>query len=107
MTAVESRYFLRINGHPHDGTYLAPTTLPSTDPITVTATSVSDPTKSGSTTATVFSIVIAPANPTLSYGQMQQFTATVTGLNNPVVQWSAVMGTIDNTRLSSPPSQAT
>lgn len=91
----------------NDGTYLAPPAVPSTDPITVTATSVSDPTKSGSATATVFSIVIAPAIPTLSYGQTQQFTATVTGLNNPVVQWSAVMGTITSSGLYSAPSQGT
>ncbi len=95
------------NGTINDGTYVAPTTLPGTDPITVTATSVSDPTKSGSATATVFSIVIAPTNPTLSYGQTQQFTATVTGLNNPVVQWSAVMGTINSSGLYSAPSQGT
>lgn len=95
------------NGTINDGTYVAPTTLPSTDPITVTATSIADPTKSGSATATVFSIVIAPANPTLSYGQTQQFTATVTGLNNPVVQWSAVMGTINSGGLYSAPSQGT
>jgi hypothetical protein len=95
------------NGTINDGTYVAPTTLPSTDPITVTATSVSDPTKSGSATATVFSIVIAPANPTLSYGQTQQFTATVLGLNNPVIQWSAVLGTINSSGLYSTPSQGT
>ena len=95
------------NGTINDGTYVAPTTLPSTDPITVTATSVSDPTKSGSATATVFSIVIAPANPTLSYGQTQQFSATVTGLNNPVIQWSAVLGTINSSGLYSAPSQGT
>jgi len=95
------------NGTINDGTYVAPATLPSTDPITVTATSVSDPTKSGSATATVFSIVIAPANPTVSYGQTQQFTATVIGLNNPVIQWSAVMGKINSSGLYSAPSQGT
>jgi len=95
------------NGTINDGTYVAPTTPPTTDPITVTATSVSDPTKSGSARATVFSIVIAPANPTVSYGQTQQFTAAVTGLDSPVVQWSTVTGTINSSGLYSAPSQGT
>lgn len=95
------------NGTINDGTYVAPATVPSTDPITVTATSVTDPTKSGSATATVFSIGIAPTNPTVTYGQTQQFTATVTGLNNVVVQWSALMGTINSSGLYSAPPQGT
>src|SRR5579863_9718451 len=83
----------------NNGTYTAPAALPGTNPITVTATSVADSTKYGTANATVFMIVIAPANPTLLYGQTQQFMATVTGLNSPVVQWSALVGQIDATGL--------
>jgi hypothetical protein len=41
------------NGTISNGTYLAPSTLPSTNPVTVTATSVHDPDIFGSATATV------------------------------------------------------
>jgi hypothetical protein len=93
------------NGTINDGGYNAPTSLPPTNPITVTATSVQDPTKSGTATATVYAIVIAPTNPSIYYGQTQQFTATVTGENNPVVHWSAVTGQIDSNGLYTAPSQ--
>jgi hypothetical protein len=95
------------NGTINGGTYVAPATPPSTNPIMVTATSVSDTTKSGSAKTTVFYIVITPPNPTLSYGQTQQFTATVTELNNPVIQWNAVLGTINSSGLYAAPSQGT
>jgi len=94
------------NGTINNGAYVAPVALPSTNPVTVTATSVEDPTKSGTVKATVFMIIIAPTNPTLYYGQTQQFTATVTGLaGNPVVQWSAAVGQISSAGLYSAPSE--
>jgi hypothetical protein len=94
------------NGTINNGAYVAPAALPSPNPVTVTATSVEDPTKSGTAEATVFMIVIAPTDPTLYYGQTQQFTATVTGLaGSPVVQWSAVIGQINSAGLYSAPSE--
>lgn len=96
------------NGTINNGAYVAPAALPSTNPVTVTAASVEDPTKSGTAEATVFMIVITPTDPTLYYGQTQQFTATVTGLaGNPVVQWSALMGQINSAGLYSAPSEGT
>jgi len=92
------------NGTISNGVYVAPTAPPSTNPVAVTATSVADPTKSGTATATVFMIVIAPTNPLIYYGQTQQFTATMTGIDNPVIQWSALLGSISNTGLYTAPS---
>jgi hypothetical protein len=91
----------------NNGTYSAPAAPPSTNPINVIATSVADPSKFGTATATVYILTIAPANPTLSYGQTLQFAATVTGFNNPVVQWSARAGQIDATGLYTAPATGT
>ncbi|MGA9804912.1 MAG: hypothetical protein WBQ46_16830 [Terriglobales bacterium] len=93
------------NGSINNGTYLAPAVVPSTNPVTVTATSVEDPSKSGTATAVVYTIAIAPTNPVVYYGQTQQFTATVAGFNNPIIQWSAVLGQISSTGLYTAPSQ--
>src|SRR5712692_1157446 len=41
-----------------NGTYSAPATLPPTNPLTVTATSVQDPTKSGSAPLNIFTLAI-------------------------------------------------
>ena len=90
-----------------NGTYAAPETVPATNPVTISATSVEDTTKSGSATATVFAIAISPTNPTVTYGKTQQFTATVTGISNPVVRWSALVGQISSTGLYTAPSGGT
>lgn len=90
-----------------NGTYTAPSAVPAMNPVTITATSTEDPTKSGSATATVFSVVISPANPTLKYGSKQQFTATVTAISNPVVQWTALYGSITSAGLYTAPSPGT
>lgn len=92
------------NGTINNGSYLAPATVPGTNPVTITATSVADPSKSGSVTATISAIAIIPANPSIYYGQTQQFTATVSGMNNPTVQWSASLGNIDSTGLYTAPA---
>ena len=71
------------------GQYTAPAILGSQRSITITATSVADPTKSVSSIATLISPVsVSPASVTLSVSQMQQFTATVTGMGNTPVTWS-------------------
>jgi hypothetical protein len=74
------------------GVYTAPTNVPNANSITITAKSVQDTTKSGTASATVFSLVISPSDPNVPYGHTQQFTAQVTGLSNPTVQFGIVQG---------------
>jgi uncharacterized protein YjdB len=62
------------------GNYTAPSTVPSWTGVTVTATSVADPTKSASAQIWIFppvSIGITPPSATLSAGQLQVFTARI------------------------------
>lgn len=74
----------------------------------VTATSVQDPTKSGSSTVTqmapgnssapvVNSVSVQPFAPTLAGGATQQFSATVHGVSNPsqAVTWMSTIGQIN------------
>ena len=73
------------------GLYTAPASVFQNFTITVTATSLSDPSKFGS--ATIFlvptvSISVNPTSVTLSDGQSQQFVATVMGTANTDVTWS-------------------
>lgn len=53
-------------------------------------------------------ISISPTKPTVYFGYTQQFTANVTGISNPVVQWdaSAVGGTISQSGLYTAPPPA-
>ncbi len=85
------------------GTYSAPATLPPTNPVTVTATSVQDPTKSGSAPLNIFTLAINPASATVFYNHTQQFTATVTGITNAAFVWLADHGTVDANGLYTPP----
>src|SRR5258708_2145635 len=71
------------------GTYSAPATLPPTNPVTVTATSVQDPTKSGSASLYTFTLAINPASATVFYNHTRQFTATVTRISKPPLPWLA------------------
>lgn len=86
------------------GVYTAPSSVPPTNPVTVTATSVQDSTKSGSATLTVFTLTISPASVTVYYAQTQQFTATVGGTTNPTLAWQAQNGTVDDNGLYTPPT---
>ena len=80
------------------GLYTAPALIPSGQTVTVTATSVEDPTKSGSATVTLTPVAVSVSPPTaiLSGGGTQQFTATVTGTGNTAVTWtvSPVVGSV-------------
>jgi len=77
------------------GLYTAP---PTTTPLQVTVTAVSqaDPTKIASAAVTVnpinvppgISVTISPTTATLAISTNQQFTAAVTGTNNTSVTWS-------------------
>jgi hypothetical protein len=74
------------------GVYTAPSAVPATNPVSITATSTEDTTKSGSAsvtvTASVVAVSISPTSPTVNTGATQQFTAAVTGTTNTAVNWS-------------------
>lgn len=90
------------------GMFTAPGAAPQPNSITITATSVADPSRSASAATqiiTQISVSVAPNNATVALEHSQQFIATVNGLANPAVQWSvngtlggdATVGTISNT----------
>jgi hypothetical protein len=64
---------------------------------TITATSVANPARSKSALVTVInvSVSVSPSNATIAPGGTRQFSATVTGLSNLDVEWTATRGTID------------
>lgn len=68
------------------GVYTAPSAVPSKNPVSVTATSTQDTTKSGSASVTIspalVSIQVTPSYPSVNVGGTQQFTATGTYSNN-------------------------
>ncbi len=97
------------------GLYTAPTAVPSPPQVTVTATSVADPTKSATATVTVVPLVrisISPGAAQVLVGATQQFTATVTGTTDTAVTWSlsgagcsgATCGTISSSGLFTAPA---
>ncbi len=100
-------------------TYGAPSNVPSPATVTLTATSVADPTKAVSATITVtqgtLNVALSPKRAAVTLSQVQQFTAVVT--NDPAnagVIWSvdgnnggsASSGTISSTGLFTPGTQA-
>jgi hypothetical protein len=97
------------------GLYTAPTNLLLTQPFTITATSVADPTASGNASVTVtvpVAVTVAPTAAMVQVGATQQFNATVTGTTNPNVTWSvngiaggnATVGTITASGLFTAPA---
>ena len=64
---------------------------------TVTATSQADPGKRATASVSVAAIAIsvAPANPSLKWGETVQFVPAVTGSSNTGVRWSTTGGSID------------
>ena len=93
------------------GLYQAPGAVPTPPVVTVTATSVADDTKSATATLTVepqVSVAIAPTNVTVTSGTQQQFTAFVSGTDNPAVTWSVTgPGSISQTGLYQAPAVST
>ena len=103
------------------GLYTAPASLGSLHSVTVTATSVQDPTKSATASVTITSlatppvtVTVSPGTATLGVGQTQQFSATVTGTTNmaatgttkTAVTWSVspAVGTISSGGLYTAPA---
>lgn len=98
-----------------NGVYLAPTTVTNSGTVTVTATSVEDPTTFGTAKITLsatagITVTISPSSATLSPGQAQQFIATVSNAPTNAVIWSispTTTGSIDQTGLYTSPSNIT
>ncbi len=82
--------------------YLAPTTVPATNPVILTATSRADSSRSGTATITItgavgpVAVAVSPAYafvpPSTGTPSTQQFFATLTGSSNISVTWSVQSG---------------
>jgi hypothetical protein len=96
---------------PNIATYTAPASITTQQQVTITATSVADPTKSATATVTLYppvSISVSPTNAMLRASQTQQFVATVANAMDTGVTWSVVpagVGTITATGLYTAPRQ--
>ena len=91
------------------GLYTAPSLIAIQQTISVTATSVTDPTKSAAAALTLNPVAVAVTPPSVGLfnGQTQQFAATVTGTSNSAVAWTLSptgAGTISNAGLYTAPS---
>ncbi len=99
--------------------YIAPTAVPSTNPVTLTAVSQADTAQSASSTITILPHVVVsvlPPSVTLAPGASQLFGATVAGSANQQVTWTvsgtacsganAPCGTVDATGLYQAPASA-
>jgi hypothetical protein len=72
------------------GLYTAPAAVPSPAQVSVTATSVADPTKSSTASVTILHsivITVSPGSAQVVTGKTQQFTATVDGTSDTSVTW--------------------
>jgi len=83
-------------------TYTAPATVPAIPNVTVTATSVADPTKSTSATVTVTSqttgvVAVSPSTATVEVFTTKQFSATINGQPSTAVTWQVNQTTGGNT----------
>jgi hypothetical protein len=97
------------------GLYTAPAVVPSPALVQLKATSVADPTKSATATATVVegvAVNITPTSAQVVTGAQQQFTVSVTGTTTTSVTWSvagagcsaSACGTITSTGLYTAPN---
>jgi len=96
----------------NNGLYTAPAVIPSSQTVTITATSVADTTEYASATislqaaapAAPVAVSVTPAATNLQASQTQQFNASVTGSSNTAVTWtlSPAVGTISNGLYTAP-----
>lgn len=73
------------------GLYTAPAALPPSPRVTIKATSVADPSASGTATVTLFSaspLSISPSSPSVNTGGQVQFDTTLQGSTGGIVVWS-------------------
>jgi hypothetical protein len=87
-------------------TYSAPASIPTSPTVSLTATSISDNTRSANATITVAasnaSVTLTPMRGGLTVGQPLNFTATVTNdVNSAGVKWSATAGSFKSQSTSS------
>jgi serine protease len=97
-----------------DGTYMAPSTLPSAGAVTVAAVYPSDSSVQGTARVTFVTptITISPASVSVQTGATQAFTASVSGTSNTSVTWqvdgvvggSSTTGTISTAGVYTAPS---
>jgi len=93
-----------------NGLYTAPALIPSAQWVTIRATSVANPSNSGTAAAYLMplSVTVTPATATLSATQTRQFTATVANAQNlsTAVAWSVAAGegTINSSGLYTAPN---
>ena len=99
------------------GLYTAPANVPASPTVTVKATSVGDPTTSGTATVTVVSaspLTISPSSPSVNTNGQVQFTPTLQGSTSVLVTWSVsgsgcsglTCGSITSTGLYTAPAAA-
>jgi hypothetical protein len=97
------------------GLYVAPSAVPSPNPVVVTARSVADPSLTADALVTVVvpvTVSVAPPTATIGLAATQQYTATVTGTANTAVTWrvngvlggNATVGTISAAGLYTAPA---
>ena len=88
------------------GLYTAPASFAQTQTVTVIATGTGGITASSTVTLTPITLSLSPKTASLSAGQTQQFTATVTGSANTIVTWSISpqVGTISSLGLYTAPT---
>ena len=71
--------------------YFAPNTAPTTQTVTITATSMADPSKTATAVITLLQAItvsLSPSTASLTPSGTQQFTPTVLGTNQTAVTWS-------------------
>ena len=96
------------------GLYIAPAVIPSPATVTVIATAVADPTRSGSATATIAYVTVAvmPSTATVMARTTQPFVASVMNTSNSGVTWfvngiaggNATVGTISSSGVYTAPA---
>jgi hypothetical protein len=104
----------QIGGISSTGLYTAPSSISGPTTVSVTATSVADPTKSAAATisltpAASVSVTVTPSSASLQASQKQQFAAQVTGSTNTGVTWSllSAVGSISSAGLYTAPATIT
>ena len=96
------------------GLYTAPAAIPNPAAVTVSAVAAASSAAVAMATVTVIaaqSITVTPNAPTIAAGAQQQFTATVSGVANPQIQWTvnsivggnSTVGTISTSGLYTAP----
>lgn len=112
-TIVQRAQSATVSSGADSATYTAPVTPPSPSNVTITASSVADPVKTGTASVTITCAnLISPASASLSFGQTQTLTATLCIASGTAISWdvngiaggNAALGTVVVN--SSPPNAA-